>query len=163
MSDFTGTVAAILAAEEILDTDLDTWHDAILASADAWTDYSSSLAWTATTTNPVLNNGSIAARYKQVGKTVEYAFAITMGSSTTYGSGPWLISMPVAPLNTNLVTGEAFLLHTTAASRVPAVATMSGTNQLIFYGPTGGQVAAAVPFTWTSGMALRGHVRYEVA
>jgi len=53
-------------------------------------------AWTAATTNPVLGNGTLTGQYLQVGKTVHYRIVLTMGSTTTYGSGYYQLSLPVA-------------------------------------------------------------------
>jgi hypothetical protein len=51
--------------------------------------------WTGSTTNPVLNNGTITGKYIVVGKMCWVEVIITMGSSTTYGSGTWSVSVPV--------------------------------------------------------------------
>jgi hypothetical protein len=63
------------------------------SDAAAWTTYNPS--WTASVTNPVIGNGTITGRYKQIGKTVFVVVKISMGTSTTYGSGIWRISLPV--------------------------------------------------------------------
>ena len=60
---------------------------------DAWTAYTP--VWTASTTNPVLGNGTIAGVYKQRGKIVDFRFQMTTGSTTTYGSGSYFFSLPV--------------------------------------------------------------------
>jgi hypothetical protein len=67
---------------------------AALAS-EAWTAYTPT--WTAPTTNPVLGNGTLTGQYMvQNGKTVHYRIVLIMGSTTTYGSGMYLLSLPVA-------------------------------------------------------------------
>jgi collagen type VII alpha len=65
----------------------------------AWNTYSP--AWTASTTNPVIGNGLINGRYKQIGKTIFVNTRIQMGTTTTYGSGQWRISLPVNAYETN--------------------------------------------------------------
>lgn len=58
------------------------------APADpAWTSYSPT--WTAPSVNPSLGNGTIAAAYLIRGKTYLFRIAVTMGSTTTYGTGRW--------------------------------------------------------------------------
>ncbi len=52
--------------------------------------------WTAQTTNPSLGNGSINGRYYRIGNVVTAFINLTMGSTTTYGSGTWWFSMPFA-------------------------------------------------------------------
>lgn len=69
-----------------------TWSaGAILTAAQmnqyvpqAWSDYTP--PWTGTT-NPAIGNGTIVGRYIQSGKIVRGWFKITMGSTTTYGTG----------------------------------------------------------------------------
>ncbi len=60
---------------------------------DAWISYTPT--WTASTTNPVLGNGTIAGVYKQRGKIVDFRFEMTTGSTTTYGSGGYFFTLPV--------------------------------------------------------------------
>ncbi|MEV5712220.1 hypothetical protein AB0K82_44605, partial [Actinoallomurus sp. NPDC052274] len=60
--------------------------------SDGWTDYTPS--WGASTTNPAIGNGTITGRYKRIGKTVFYKVVVTMGSTTTFGSGRWSIGLP---------------------------------------------------------------------
>lgn len=68
-------------------------RDAITGIEAAWTSYTP--AWTATTTNPVLGNGTIIGKYRQINKTIQFYVQITMGSTTTFGSGAFLIALPV--------------------------------------------------------------------
>ena len=61
-------------------------------------DYSQSIytpTWSSSGTLPVLGNGSITAKYHQAGNLVAVAINLTMGSSTTYGTGYWRFSLPV--------------------------------------------------------------------
>jgi hypothetical protein len=62
--------------------------------ASALTSYTPS--WTAVTTNPAIGNGTIVGAYKQIGKMVFFRVSIAFGSTTTYGSGAYSISLPVA-------------------------------------------------------------------
>lgn len=72
--------------------------DTMLASSlDAWTSYTPT--WTGATTNPVMNNGTIVGAYRQVGKTVNFRIVITMGTTTTYGSGAYSVSLPVTAVD----------------------------------------------------------------
>jgi hypothetical protein len=61
-------------------------------TAGAFTAYTP--AWTATVTPPVLGNGTISGAYFQVGKLVVGRMSLTMGSTTTYGSGSYQLSLP---------------------------------------------------------------------
>ena len=69
---------------------------------DDWDD------WTPTLTNITLGNGSIVARYKQIGKTVTFYFKLTRGSTTSFSSQP-MFSPPVAPSSMyNISIAERF-------------------------------------------------------
>lgn len=131
-------------------------HLVVAADMDAyenitgvWTDYSSSLAWTATTTNPVLNNGTKFARYIQCGKLVIYTGVINMGSTTTFGTGVWLISLPVAAKETSppyagvAITNDASV----STARTPAVFQIGSSTTANCLGPNGA-VTPTAPFTW---------------
>lgn len=59
----------------------------------AWQSYTP--AWTAATTNPVLGDGTSAGRYVKLGRIVHFSAKITMGSTTTYGTGTsYSVSLP---------------------------------------------------------------------
>jgi hypothetical protein len=60
---------------------------------DAWTTYTP--VWSAALTDPVLGNGTIVGRYKQRGKTIDVRILLTLGSTTTIGSGAYFLSLPV--------------------------------------------------------------------
>lgn len=61
----------------------------------AWSTYTPT--WTAATVNPAIGDGTITGHYLRVGKTILFEVVITMGSTTTYGTGQWAVSLPVAP------------------------------------------------------------------
>jgi hypothetical protein len=53
-------------------------------------------AWTAVTTDPVLGNGSLIGQYTQINKLVYARYALIPGSTTTFGTGDYRFSFPVA-------------------------------------------------------------------
>lgn len=75
-----------------------------LAQNAAWTTYS--VAWTAGTTNPTIGNGSLYGSYIQIGKTVNFRVAVVFGTTTTFGSGAYSISLPVTAKN-DILSGLA--------------------------------------------------------
>ncbi|MER7807929.1 hypothetical protein [Streptomyces sp900116325] len=78
------TVTAALLNAEI--------RDQLNSMFSAWTPYTP--AWTAATTNPVLGNGSLTGQYIKIGRTCTATVILTMGSTTTYGSGNYSFSLP---------------------------------------------------------------------
>lgn len=72
-------------------------RDNLKAIGDAWTSYTPT--WSAATTNPVLGNGTMTGRYIAAGKLIIFSISLTMGSTTTFGSGVYTFSYPVAPFD----------------------------------------------------------------
>ncbi|MFJ9313808.1 hypothetical protein ACIRN4_06405 [Pimelobacter simplex] len=146
-----------------------TANAAILAAAPpgSWPTYAAS--WTASGTNPAIGNGSIAGRYIQIGKTVIFRVNISMGSTTTYGSGQYSVSLPTAANAAGLqidvrcdvaIAGAAY----DARGRIVA----GGTSVLLYCDPTtaGGSsraVAATAPATFANGSLIVVQGTYEAA
>lgn len=53
-------------------------------------------AWTGSITNPAIGNGSMQFFWKRSGRSIRVRGRITMGSTTTYGSGIWSLGLPTA-------------------------------------------------------------------
>lgn len=80
--------------DSVLAYDGTTWN-LIWAKTDigAWSNYTPS--WTAASVNPAIGNGTITGRYIQIGKIVHFYAKLIMGSTSTYGTGQWYVSLPV--------------------------------------------------------------------
>lgn len=134
--------------------------------AAAWSTYTPT--WTAVTTNPVLGNGTIAGRYKLIGpKTCLVQVKLTMGSTTTFGSGNWLFSLPSG---TNQETAALFPLGVAMAQDASPSARYTGVVEvnnastvLVMMNGTGTGVTSAVPITWATSDALYLSFIYELA
>lgn len=68
----------------------------------AWTAYTP--VWTGSSTNPVINNGTLQGAYCKIGKLVNFRASITLGSTTTVGAGAYGLSLP--PVNTGATVTE---------------------------------------------------------
>jgi hypothetical protein len=77
-------------------------RDNLKAIGDAWTAYTPT--WTGSGGNPAIGNGTIGGLYVAAGKLIHFKIRIVMGSTTTYGSGNYSLSLPVA-IATNGVLG----------------------------------------------------------
>ncbi|MEE1813709.1 hypothetical protein PUR59_01465 [Streptomyces sp. SP18ES09] len=140
----------------------DQWLDMLAA----WVTYTP--VWTAATTNPVLGNGTIVGRYKKVGRKVDFQIDLTMGSTTTYGTGAWSVTLPFTAAGSSgsrIGTAQAL-----GASRFAGqVVISSGANGTSAFFPASSSVsnlssaASAVPFAWASGNELRITGTYESA
>jgi hypothetical protein len=65
-----------------------------LAWKGDWISYTPS--WTASVTNPAIGNGTILGGYFRIGNWVTFYAQIQAGSTTTFGSGQYRVSLPVA-------------------------------------------------------------------
>lgn len=130
------------------------------AAWTAWTPGAGSL-WTATTANPSLGNGSYEAFFRQMSTTVTYTGRITMGSTTTFGTGGWRLLLPIAAVSSGVGVGSALAYDSSnAGGRKPMVVWLAGATTLRINGDTG-DVDGSNPFTWATGDQLRWTFEYE--
>lgn len=142
----------------------------IFSTTGAWTAYTPT--WTSTGTAPALGNGTLVGAYAQIGKTVIFRFAFTAGSTSTYGSGSYIFSYPVAP-HSAIGGNYGFLLAGYAEDSGVAGYSINfgrGASATGFYlASTSNGVGGAntyqttVPFTWGSGDFFSVHGMYEAA
>lgn len=71
-------------------------RDNLKAIGDPWQSYTPS--WTSSGTNPSIGNGSIVGAYSQAGKLVNFRAQVTIGTTTTFGTGVYFLTTPVAVL-----------------------------------------------------------------
>ncbi|MGW0580487.1 hypothetical protein ACWD25_32035 [Streptomyces sp. NPDC002920] len=157
-------------------TDLLIWNgsawDTYVKTPGPWTTYTP--VWTASTTNPVINNGSILGRYSKVGRKVSLKINLIPGSLTTFGSGNYFLSLPFAAASSGITTtGDAQYLASgtgstgnrfggqciisSGASTLSAFFPPSATNVVLsFQTPT-------QPENFHSGDQVRISVEYESA
>lgn len=140
-------------------------RDNFKAIGDAWGSYTPS--WTGSTTNPVLGNGTIAGAYAQAGKLVFYKVTLTTGSTSTYGSGAWLFSLPVTASSFSVTaagsTGFATLYDSSGTTRYFRMAYQNSTTTVAMADMSATLVTATVPFTWATGDSLSIQGFYEAA
>lgn len=158
MSVWTGTVPEILAGDIVDGDDWLTITSILSALTNSWTDYTP--VWTASSVNPAIVNGTITSHYAQAGSLVLYKGAIVAGSGTTFGTGYWIITLPVAASLGNRNTGIITLndASTSTNDRAGAAEFLSSTT---FRVVANGQVAATVPITFATSDAIRWLIVYE--
>lgn len=149
------------AGHEIVATDLDAYEN---ATAD-WP------TWDPILTSLTLGDGSQVARYNQVGKTVDWFWSFTLGSTSAVGSVP-RFTLPVAASTiyfSDVAMGwAAFAEVGTSGYAGLAVYVGSSTVKIGAIG-TGGtyatavDITATVPFTWGSTDFLAAAGRYLAA
>lgn len=127
----------------------------------AWTTY------TPTYTNLTIGNGTVTARYCQIGKVVVVFWSLTWGSTTSTGSYPF-VSLPIATVNagyvagnmTQLKLGTGFFLGSTYIDNTGMLLMPTVTNgNYAIDGITG----ATSPATWVTGDSWTTTATYQVA
>ncbi|MFE1358864.1 hypothetical protein [Streptomyces harbinensis] len=146
------------------------------SAASGWTPYAP--AWTGTT-NPGLGNGSIAGRFQQLGRLVAGTIVMTIGSTTTGGSGGWEWSLPV-PSSPDALMHVAVCeyLRTSTNTRfdghgvvspaatafgiyLPTSSTSSQLRRAAAAGPLSPASGATFANSWSSGDTFRLSFQYE--
>jgi hypothetical protein len=117
----------------------------------------------------VINNGTIEGYYKVIGKTCFVRGNIAMGSTTTFGSGEWYVSMPFTASHADAILMSVTLLDNGSAwYNATMVGARAGFNHKapIQYQNTGGtasDVNPTGPFTWTTSDRFIWNGSYEIA
>jgi len=122
--------------------------------------------WTGAGGNPVIGNGFLNGKYFVSGKYVHAHIEITMGSTTTYGLGGWILSLPLtmaASTNSFTGTGLAFDSSATARYSIAAYKLSTTTIGLLTLASPGAVLLATVPFTWAQSDVLSVDYFYEAA
>ena len=133
----------------------------------AWVSYTPS--WTSNSVNPSIGNGTITGQYKLIGKTCFVRGNIAMGSTTTFGSGEWYVSMPFTASHADAILMTVTLLDNGSAWYNAILnGARAGFNykSALQYQTTGGtasDVNPTSPFTWTTSDRFIWNGSYEIA
>lgn len=123
--------------------------------------------WTAATTNPVVNNGTLNGWYTQVQKTVLFRIQVTFGSTTTIGSGAYRFSLPNTAADfmsgAGGDLGGAVLHDTSASARRFRRLYLFNSSTISLSDDDGALVTHAVPWTWATGDSIWIRGWYEAA
>ncbi|CAL9530333.1 hypothetical protein [Streptomyces sp. enrichment culture] len=137
----------------------------------AWNTYTP--VWTADTTAPAIGNGTLTGKYAVVGKVCHFSTLVTFGSTTTFGSGYYTLSLPVT---SGALGGLVQFSGVATASSVRAVlfcqpTASTGATAYTLWGPTSStspdlnQIGSSgvLGTAWSSTSAIRITGTYEVA
>jgi hypothetical protein len=159
---FTGTVPTYAAGDEVKASNMQTETSIETALTAAWTD------WVPTLTNLTLGNGTQIAKYRQLGKTVDFIWQLTLGSTSAVGTTP-SFTLPVAASTDYSTYPPWFGMLNDASSSVkpPAVLNLSSTTTVIiqYFSSlnTVANLSSTVPFTWTTSDVLSAQATYYTA
>jgi hypothetical protein len=132
----------------------------------AWRSYTPS--WTAASVNPSIGNGTLEGWYKVVGKTCFVRGNIVIGSTTTFGSGEWYVSMPFTASHADAILMTANLLDNgTAWYNATVNGARAGFNYkapIQYQGGAGTalDVNATQPYTWANSDRFLWNGSYEI-
>jgi hypothetical protein len=127
-------------------------------------------AWTASTTNPAIGNGTLLGGYRRIGNQIDFWIQFIAGSTSTFGSGAYYLSLPVA---TTIESGsynfgyQVILLDSGTAwyPNYYGIGTSDGQTGkfLILNSSTLAAITPTSPFTWTTGDVIIVQGSYRVA
>ena len=143
------------------------WRDNFKAIGDAWASYTPT--WSASGTAVAIGNGTQVGGYINPGKLVIFRAKITMGSTTTYGTGSYRIALPVSMNASDPGRFMVTLLDSSAGATYQGVTyNVSGTLAPIAAdnGTAGGALAGitpTVPFTFATSDTIEATGMYEAA
>jgi hypothetical protein len=119
---------------------------------------------------PLLGNATVIARYLQIGKLVHAYGSLTLGSTTSFGTGTLELALPVTAAQSvlwghgeavDLSTGNRALLTVEA---ITDLAHMQFVGQTTFNGAgTGVSGTTPFPWSWATGDSLSWNTTYEAA
>lgn len=152
MGVWTGTVPTILAGDIPTGDDWKTILDIETALSSSLTTYTPS--WITSGVAPALGNGTLLGRYTEVGGFHWVQVMLTMGTTTTYGTGFFAFTLPGSGANlaSTDAVGSARLFDTSASAHYGATSVSpTGVNYVKMLFGSSGEVTGASPFTFATG------------
>ena len=126
-------------------------------------------SWTPSYTNITVGNGTVSAKYIQIGKTVFYRFLLKMGTTTSVSNNPTM-SPPIEAHadynNSSNAVGTCMARDTSAANEHPGVMAANSPTQFqfIFADSNGSSLdSESFPFTEGNTDSLSATGSYEAA
>lgn len=127
-------------------------------------------SWTPTLTNLTLGNGTVTAKYRQIGKTVHFHFTFTWGTTSAVSGTP-TFSLPVTAVaqNVYIIIGRCTLNDTGTRQFLGFVNQASTTTANIFAEASDVSfsyafgITSTIPFTWTNTDVMTASGTYEAA
>lgn len=120
--------------------------------------------WTTTGTAPAIGNGSINGRYIRIGAFVFISIRLVAGSTTTFGTGEWRITLPINRVGSSAETCLCQFSDAGTGTH-PGLLLGASPTQMAPYTFTTpiGSVTNTSPFTWAVNDVLDASFFYEAA
>lgn len=125
--------------------------------------------WTPTWINLTLGNGTVSARYTQIGKAVHIIMEVTFGSTTTIDGTGVVFTLPVTSndATTEKPTGTLVCKEDGASAYFGFPVTRTTTTMRVYVQVASGtysteaNISATIPFTWGTSDAIKVTATYE--
>ena len=122
--------------------------------------------WTGSGTNPAIVNGTLSGLYTQRGRFVRFEVYMIAGSSTTFGSGTYVMGLPPlvatgADSRINALTGS--LVDSGTARYVAVGAPVGTTTWQAWVDGAVNALAATYPFTWVASDSFQFAGEYQIS
>ncbi len=137
-------------------------HALLAADFDAYENLTGAWStWTPTLTNITLGAGTVTARYRRVGQTVDFHFKFVLGAGSAVGTSPEF-TPPATPhasyVNFRDIMSYSVTLIDNTTNAFPACLQMTGASFRFRYFDTAAalaitNVSATAPFTWSAANA----------
>lgn len=125
-------------------------RDNLKSIGDAWTAYTP--VWTASTTNPVLNNGTMTGHYVEAGKMITFRIRVTIGSTTTFGTGAsYFWTLPFSCTGTSDPVGRVILFDASVGTLFPNHAFTINATAVVSALENGNRTSPTGPIAWAVG------------
>lgn len=120
------------------------------------------VTWTASGSPPSIGNGTLYADHDVVGGLCTCTITLTMGSTTTFGTGEWSFGLPYTP-TTNAV-GSVFILDAGAAYYTGVCRVQAGGNQVfMFANGAGTGFNSGNPIAWAANDQIRATITFPIS
>lgn len=121
--------------------------------------------WKADSSDPSLGDGTISGVWSRQGKKIRQGVYVTMGSTTTYGTGNWYFQVVYGSAVQMRCVASCFGFDSGTAFRVGMAAITNTSSPKIYMASDGGtnNWASTRPQTWASGDYLFFTIEYELA
>lgn len=117
------------------------------------------------TTDPVVGNGAISGRWARDGRRMSVSINLTMGSTTTYGTGAWYFQMPAALAFSSAAAsvGVAKALDSGTAFHIGTSYLSAGAVSIYIVGEgAASSWQSTIPHTWASTDNIQIEIEYEI-
>jgi hypothetical protein len=126
--------------------------------------------WSPTYSNLTIGNGTVTARYQQIGKTVNVFWRLVFGSTTTFTAYPQIGLPVVNSSQTKFFTGAGYF-EDAGITAYTGVCYVEGSNRFqVLLSKTNGTysesqflTSTSVPFTWGTSDEMAAFFSYEAA